>query len=685
MLRRRKKAEPVSQRDNAAAEGTVTDVDNVDSQPSDSLSDEAQTEALSGETAADETAVADEAPLDDEAAAEATPADEAQPGDGVAADEAQAGDDATAEEAAPVTDEAPEPEDEEPEELAAEETTEPVTDESETADESDAVDQSDTADESYAVDQSDAADEPPVDESAPTDTDDTATDEPAEATSTNEDDQPKDAVTTANPILSRVSSTVAGVVPLVRRLAKTRPVGIAATALVGVVGMALLVAGCGALGTNFFQNHAKPGTAVFGMDVTGFSPNQVRNVTATIMDNYQVTLELGNRQVKATPKELGISFNLNQTVNNAMVAGNTAEWAQKYSPFVAKEVPLVMSVNEEQLQTYLDSTFISAEQRSIPANVAYNADQDRYVIVPSVVGSHSDSATVARNLIAGQGYLAPLTVATTDEPPAITDSAAQQVADAANQLLAHPYVLTAGSKSYTIPLDNIGAWTVFTQDVEAGTVNWTLDAAQVTAALPAMLTANLTTAPTSRQILTRPSDGIPLATQRWGSDGTRVADPDGVTAAVVAALQAGAGLNLDVAVTTEPFITENVSMGPEYMVENGARWVEVNRSTFTMNRWEGTTLLSSWTINTGAPATPTFAGVFHVYYMLPIQTMRGPDYVQPDVKWIAYFNGDIALHGNYWVSRFGWASSHGCVGIPESLAKINYDWIQIGDLVVVHD
>ena len=126
-------------------------------------------------------------------------------------------------------------------------------------------------------------------------------------------------------------------------------------------------------------------------------------------------------------------------------------------------------------------------------------------------------------------------------------------------------------------------------------------------------------------------------------------------------------------------------MAPEYLVPNGEKWVEVDRSSFTMTRWEGTTALSTWSVVIGRPATPTYLGVFHVYHILPLQTMVGDDYVQPDVPWIAYFNGDIALHGNYWVSSFGWASSHGCVGIPVPQAKIMYDWIDIGTMVVVHD
>ena len=482
----------------------------------------------------------------------------------------------------------------------------------------------------------------------------------------------------AGPVGSPVTSTAdAPVVPVSARPGN-RPLAIVLTALSGVVAVALLVVGCGTIGAQFFRDHAKPGTAVFGLDVTGYSPDQVRNVAATMIDNYRANLELDGRRESASAAQLGISFNLDQTVDNAMLAGSSAQWSQKYSPFVVKDVPLVMTINQDKLQSYLDSTFVSADQRAIPADVTYDADQDRFVVIPGVVGSQADAAAVASQLAAGKGYGESLTVATTVEQPPITDEVAQQVADAASQTLAAPYVLTTGKKSYTIDPDKIGAWTVFTPDPDKGTIARTVDAAKVAADLPGELVANLNTAARPRQVLIRPTDQVALGTKQAGIDGVRVADPDAVVADVVAALQAGAGLNLTVAVTTDPFTTENV-------LPDTTRWVEVNKSNYTVTRWEGSTPISTWTIVIGKPSTPTRVGVFHVFAKVPIQTMRGVDYVTPDVKWIAYFDGDIALHGNYWVGSFGWGASHGCVGMPENLAKINYDWISVGDMVVVHN
>lgn len=58
--------------------------------------------------------------------------------------------------------------------------------------------------------------------------------------------------------------------------------------------------------------------------------------------------------------------------------------------------------------------------------------------------------------------------------------------------------------------------------------------------------------------------------------------------------------------------------------------------------------------------------------------------MQPDVKWMMYFNGGQAFHGVYWHSNWGTPSSHGCVGMPEWRAAQLYDWAAPGVEVSIH-
>ena len=63
-------------------------------------------------------------------------------------------------------------------------------------------------------------------------------------------------------------------------------------------------------------------------------------------------------------------------------------------------------------------------------------------------------------------------------------------------------------------------------------------------------------------------------------------------------------------------------------------------------------------------------GLFQVYARLRADRMRGayaPDksdyYYLEAVPYVLYFDGDRALHGEYWHDRLGFKRSHGCVNL----------------------
>jgi hypothetical protein len=456
------------------------------------------------------------------------------------------------------------------------------------------------------------------------------------------------------------------------------------TTLVSLVGAVAIALACVGVGNAFFTSHVNPGVVLAGHDLTGFSASQVRDVAATVIDTYAVTLELAGREVQATPDQLGMTFDLDQTVADAMQAGDADIWQLRLNPFETKALPLAISVNQAQLQTFLNQQFIADSQRSVPADAAYDDEQDKFVIIPAKNGTQADAARVAQALAEGQGYTSALVVPTVAEAPSIGDSAAQQAVDQANQLLATPYVVRADDLTYTVPADLIGSWVTFTSDSDAGTVGFTLDAERAKTELPGLLSAGLSVPAVPQQNMIGPN-GQYLGVQQWGEDGLSLSDPTAVGTAVAEALSARSGIDVAASLQYQDYRVEDVAMPEQYLTPGGARWVEVDLSDFTVTRWEGTTRLSTWSVVIGRDGTPTSPGIFHVQYMLPLQTMTGVDYVQPDVPWIAYFDGDIALHGNYWVKGFGYPASHGCVGMPVDQAKVMYDWIDYDDMVVVHN
>jgi hypothetical protein len=96
-------------------------------------------------------------------------------------------------------------------------------------------------------------------------------------------------------------------------------------------------------------------------------------------------------------------------------------------------------------------------------------------------------------------------------------------------------------------------------------------------------------------------------------------------------------------------------------------------------------------VSTGEEHSPTPTGLFKVYKKTPSRYMQGPlegvtdvPFDLPGVPWNLYFTEDGAvIHGTYWHNRYGTEQSSGCVNLPPELAKLLYDWADVGTVVVV--
>lgn len=85
-------------------------------------------------------------------------------------------------------------------------------------------------------------------------------------------------------------------------------------------------------------------------------------------------------------------------------------------------------------------------------------------------------------------------------------------------------------------------------------------------------------------------------------------------------------------------------------------------------------------------ATP--AGAFPLTYKTLDATLRGENYATPVKYWMP-FNGNVGMHDASWRKSFGGNiyktnGSHGCINLPESVAKQIYDVVEKGYAVLVY-
>jgi hypothetical protein len=68
---------------------------------------------------------------------------------------------------------------------------------------------------------------------------------------------------------------------------------------------------------------------------------------------------------------------------------------------------------------------------------------------------------------------------------------------------------------------------------------------------------------------------------------------------------------------------------------------------------------------------------------IPRDSPRG--YYLRDVLYTQYFTTDgAAIHYNYWSSHFGYAGTHGCLGVNLDDARWFWDWADLGTIVNIH-
>lgn len=107
----------------------------------------------------------------------------------------------------------------------------------------------------------------------------------------------------------------------------------------------------------------------------------------------------------------------------------------------------------------------------------------------------------------------------------------------------------------------------------------------------------------------------------------------------------------------------------------------------SVSLWQGGRLVLTSLGNTGEAGATTPVGTWPVYSRYRVQTMSGTDpdgtpYVYPDVPWVSYFTGNIAIH-EFNRASYGYPQSVGCVELPPGPAAKVWNALSYGSLVTV--
>lgn len=461
---------------------------------------------------------------------------------------------------------------------------------------------------------------------------------------------------------------------------------------------ALVLSGVAMVG-GYAQAHdgvALPGTTIAGQDVTGLNHDQIVDLVSHRFNEAQVTIRVGDASQTATLSEAGVVLDADATAD-AAVAGAGSFVPTLRSIAGPREVIPAVSLDENAFADFLASTQTLAGSALVSATIQLSADGSTFEVVPDSSGTGVDGAairasltTTARSLSGGE-----ITVAAAAQEASTTTSQAESAVTAANALITADVTLTGSGSSWTATTAEKASW-VTTSATDQG-MSAQIDPAKVRAWVDAHA-AEVDKAPVDT-ITNVDAAGNDLGLARPGRPGTRTTNAQEIADGIASALTAGT--DYSGALASEPVEpstqTRTVPSGPErfaYQAADGEKWVDVNLTDDTMTAYVGTTVVHGpVSINHGEESGEwaTKLGTYHVYLKNESQDLGctpGFPYCQKDVPWIAYWDGNFAIHGAPWATEFGYDSgqtSHGCVNAPVEEARWFYDFVEIGTTVVTHE
>jgi len=416
-----------------------------------------------------------------------------------------------------------------------------------------------------------------------------------------------------------------------------------------------------------------PGTTIAGVSVGGLTPGAAADLVDSRLADVQITLTDVDGAPVVTGADLGASVDAKALADAAYAAHpmwNLGSWM----PEAAEgEIALDPELAHETLRTAVPSSYEDA----VDASVAFDAASGTYTTTPAVAGTgvDLDGLTAAlTDALATGASTSEYSGAPAETPAAVSDADATDVADKLNTMLGTIGFYVGDER--TVPVAPAVAATWIDVVDEDGTLRIVADETAIQSAVDA-LPAAVDRAPVNSEAITN-TNGTVLDELTVGVTGRAIGDTSTTAADFVDKIESGEAVQ-PIEVTETPFVSTTLM-----------REIDVNLATQTVSAIENGAVVDSWYVSSGAGENATHTGSFQIGWKTSSQNMgnrdltKAPNYFQPDVPWVMYFNGDEALHGVYWHSNWGSTMSHGCVGMPVDKAAWLYSWSPEGVTVNVH-
>lgn len=503
---------------------------------------------------------------------------------------------------------------------------------------------------------------------------DISTDQPDETKTDDIQEKPDSSVLAETHSKSRAKkSRKLPVVKLQKRWHRNLSFGVGITALVVLVLSGML--------SQYYKNKTLPNVVVAGINSGAKDSAQLKAQLESQYSGLKVTLRSADKKLEPKLEEVGLSFNVDQTIKNSLEAKRAQGLLAKISFWKKYEVPAVITINDTLLQQYIDTYIPEMTKPPQDAQLQFDVANKVFIITNQADGQGPDTKKLKQQLVDTGKNLQPsiLSVDTTTKKPVITQAKLEPLLVPANSLVSRKIVLTGLGYTFQATPSEIAGWITPTPQ-ENGDLKLVVDPGKIQSYVES-ISKRISSAPIDQKVIKDEATGAEVVLQS-GRNGTELADRQVLSNAIAQALQNQQDTTQTMNIKTAAFGVVNMNAFD--------KWIEVDLSEQRTTAYEKATPIRNFTIASGMRGYETVTGEFSIWLKTRRQTMSGGSkadgsyYSIPNVEWVSYFYKDYALHGAWWREKFGAPASHGCVNMTNADAQWVFEWAPVGTKVIVH-
>lgn len=262
----------------------------------------------------------------------------------------------------------------------------------------------------------------------------------------------------------------------------------------GLLVMAITVLAGISWSVRFYHAYAMPNVSVAGASVGLKTRAEVAQAVAVQADEMQLVFEAGNSRVSPKLEDAGVAIDQVATVNAVFAARRIDDMPGGLAVWQTVNVPLVVSVDEQKLEAYIDAAFPDSYEAPQQPGLTYNPSVNQFDSVPGKNGTGFDIADIARLVNANAAQPGRITVSATNDPipPGIPDAAVAYVQDEANRrLLLRLNFLYQNKLIYFPEPSEMAEWFLFTPSRDGTKLVATYDENRMALFLRGRVTASL--------------------------------------------------------------------------------------------------------------------------------------------------------------------------------------------------